>query len=39
MIGDPSLRDEARKLLTLDDINLNLEGIKKAFSSYLNFEA
>lgn len=38
MIGDPSLRDEARKLLTAEDINANLVGIKKAFSSYLNFE-
>ena len=38
MIGDPSLRDEARKLLTPDDINANLAGIKQAFSSYLKFE-
>jgi len=38
MIGDPSLRDEARKLLTPDDINVNLKGIRQAFSSYLKFE-
>jgi len=38
MIGDPSLRDEARKLLTADDIDNNLTGIRKAFSSYLKFE-
>lgn len=38
MIGDPSLRDDARKLLTPDDINANLAGIKQAFASYLNFE-
>jgi len=38
MIGDPSLRDDARKLLTAEDINNNLNGIKKAFSSYLDFE-
>ena len=38
MIGDPSLRDEARKLLTIDDIDANLVGIKQAFSRYLAFE-
>ena len=38
MIGDPSLRDDARKLLTADDIEQNLSGIRQAFSSYLNFE-
>jgi len=38
MIGDPSLRDEARKLLTPEDIDANLAGIRKSFSSYLQFE-
>ena len=38
MIGDPSLRDEARKLLTAEDIEANLVGIRQAFSSYLSFE-
>ena len=38
MIGDPSLRDEARKLLTTKDIDDNLVGIRKSFSSYLQFE-
>ena len=38
MIGDPSLRDEARKLLTAEDIDNNLAGIRKAFASYLDFE-
>jgi len=38
MIGDPSLRDDARKLLTPEDINSNLAGIRKSFSSYLQFE-
>ena len=38
MIGDPSLRDEARKLLTAEDIDANLVGIRQAFSSYLSFE-
>ena len=38
MIGDPSLRDDARKLLTAEDIDNNLTGIRKAFSSYLEFD-
>ena len=38
MIGDPSLRDEARKLLTAEDIEANLVGIRQAFSRYLSFE-
>jgi len=38
MIGDPSLRDDARKLLTAEDIEKNLSGIRQAFASYLNFE-
>ena len=28
MIGDPSFKDEARKLLTVEDIDRNLDGIK-----------
>jgi tyrosyl-tRNA synthetase len=37
MIGDPSERDEARKLLTPADIESNLEGIRRNFAPYLNF--
>src|SRR4051794_3381476 len=37
MIGDPSLKDEARKLLTVEDIERNLAGIKRNFTSYLDF--
>ena len=37
MIGDPSFKDDARKLLTPDDIARNLEGIRRSFSSYLSF--
>lgn len=37
MIGDPSFKDEARKLLTPADIDENLKGIKANFSPYLNF--
>lgn len=36
-VGDPSGKDESRKLLTVDDINRNLERIKKSFAGYLDF--
>lgn len=39
MIGDPSFKDEARKLLTVEDIDRNLDGIKKVFSKFLDFES
>jgi tyrosyl-tRNA synthetase len=37
MIGDPSFKDEARKLLTPADIEANLVGIRKNFAPYLSF--
>jgi tyrosyl-tRNA synthetase len=37
MIGDPSFKDEARKLLTPEDIDANLVGIRGNFAPYLNF--
>jgi tyrosyl-tRNA synthetase len=37
MIGDPSFKEESRKLLTVDDIQRNLEGIKRVFANYLDF--
>ena len=37
MIGDPSFKDEARKLLTPADIEANLAGIRKNFMPYLTF--
>ncbi len=37
LIGDPSFKDEARHLLTQDDIAKNIAGIKKVFSNYLTF--
>ncbi|WP_142416743.1 tyrosine--tRNA ligase [Bartonella massiliensis] len=37
LIGDPSFKDEARRLLTQDDIAANINGIKKVFSNYLTF--
>jgi len=37
MIGDPSFKDEARKLLTPADIESNLAGIRRNFAPYLKF--
>ncbi|MCD7061102.1 tyrosine--tRNA ligase [Pelagibacterium xiamenense] len=37
MIGDPSFKDEARRLLTVEDIASNIEGIKKKFENFLTF--
>ncbi|MCV3240485.1 tyrosine--tRNA ligase [Mesorhizobium sp. ZC-5] len=37
MIGDPSFKDEARKLLTPADIEDNLVGIRKNFAPFLKF--
>jgi tyrosyl-tRNA synthetase len=37
MVGDPSGRDETRKLLTLDDIEANKAGIKAVFAKFLTF--
>lgn len=37
MVGDPSFKDEARKLLTVADIERNLQGIKRVFANYLDF--
>jgi tyrosyl-tRNA synthetase len=38
MVGDPSFKDEARKLLTVEDIERNLAGIRKVFANYLDFD-
>lgn len=37
MVGDPSFKDEARKLMTPDQINANVEAIKKSFSAYISY--
>ncbi|MBS3848211.1 tyrosine--tRNA ligase [Devosia sp. BSSL-BM10] len=37
MVGDPSFKDEARKLMTTDTIDANINGIKQVFSNYLTF--
>lgn len=36
-VGDPSGRDESRKMLSLDDIENNKNGIKRVFSKFLTF--
>ena len=36
-VGDPSGKDSARPLLTINDINLNMESIKSIFEKYLVF--
>ena len=36
-VGDPSGKDETRKLLTTEQINENLQGIKQVFSRFLDF--
>ena len=36
-VGDPSGKDESRKILTLDDIENNKTGIKAVFSKFLTF--
>ena len=36
MVGDPSGKDESRKILTADDIEENKNGIKQVFSKFLD---
>ncbi len=37
-VGDPSGKDESRRILTDDDINNNLAGIRTVFGKFLRFE-
>jgi tyrosyl-tRNA synthetase len=37
MVGDPSGKDESRKLLTVDQIEANKAGIRKVFSRFMTF--
>ena len=37
-VGDPSGKDESRRLLTDDEINENLKGIRAIFDKFLKFE-
>ena len=36
-IGDPSGKDETRKMITSDEINRNANNLKKVFNKFLNF--
>jgi tyrosyl-tRNA synthetase len=38
LIGDPSGKKEERKLLTEEDVNLNVDGIRKQLSRFLDFK-
>jgi tyrosyl-tRNA synthetase len=37
MVGDPSFRDDQRKLLTPEQIDTNIAGIKRVFGNILNY--
>ena len=37
MVGDPSFKEEARKLMTIDMIEDNIASIKRCFSNYLDY--
>lgn len=37
LVGDPSGKDESRKMLTTEDIQANMDGIKQIFSKFLTF--
>ncbi len=38
MVGDPSFRDDQRKLLTVEQIATNIESIKKVYSNILRYD-
>ncbi len=38
VVGDPSFKDEARQLLTIEKIQENLLGIKSVFENFISFE-
>jgi len=37
MVGDPSFKEEARQLMTIDTIESNIASIKRVFSNYLTY--
>jgi tyrosyl-tRNA synthetase len=37
MVGDPSFKEEARKLMTIETIEQNIASIKSVFSNYLRY--
>ncbi|OLP43798.1 tyrosine--tRNA ligase [Rhizobium oryziradicis] len=38
MVGDPSFKEEARKLMTIDMIEDNIASIKRCFAHYLDYD-
>ncbi|MBD8687087.1 MULTISPECIES: tyrosine--tRNA ligase [unclassified Rhizobium] len=38
MVGDPSFKDEARQLMTVDTIESNIASIKRVFANYLDYD-
>ena len=38
-VGDPSGKDETRRILTIDDIEANKESLKAVFAKFLDFDA
>ncbi|MGR6469285.1 tyrosine--tRNA ligase [Rhizobium sp. PAMB 3182] len=38
MVGDPSFKDEARQLMTLETIENNIASIKRVFANYLDYD-
>ena len=38
MIGDPSFKDEARKLMTVDMIEDNINSIQRVFANYIDYD-
>ena len=39
MVGDPSFKDEARQLMTVEKIEENIASLKRVFSNYLDYDA
>ncbi len=38
MVGDPSFKEEARKLMTVETIEENIASIKRCFANYLDYD-
>jgi len=39
MVGDPSFKDEARQLMTVEKIEDNIASLKRCFANYLDYDA
>lgn len=38
MVGDPSFKDDARQLMTIDTIESNIASIKRVFANYVDYD-